>query len=293
MPVLPSVTLSVGLLGRFARAARRRSRSRSWTRRPGRWSRRSLAGSRGGSGAASWRGAPGGFGSRMRIGRRTRRRVRRPILPAARDVLPYRRPGVRPRRARIGASDAGRAAMFTGLVEALGRVGRVVEEGPGRRLTIAWPGGPGRAGPLALGESIAVNGCCLTVVADADRRANVRRPGGPRDLAPHEPGRPGRGRPGEPGARLRVGDRLGGHFVQGHVDTTAVLRERRPEGDWEFLAFAIDPAWTPLMVAEGLDRRRRREPDPGRRRGRRLLGHAHPAHPGRHHPGRAAARRRG
>ena len=50
---------------------------------------------------------------------------------------------------------------------------------------------------------------------------------------------------------LRVGDRLGGHFVQGHVDTTATLRERRPEGEWEFLAFALDPAWTPLMVPKG------------------------------------------
>ncbi len=44
---------------------------------------------------------------------------------------------------------------------------------------------------------------------------------------------------------LRVGDRLGGHFVQGHVDTTATLRERRPEGEWEFLAFRLDPEWTP------------------------------------------------
>ena len=50
---------------------------------------------------------------------------------------------------------------------------------------------------------------------------------------------------------LRVGDRLGGHFVQGHVDTTATLVERRPDGEWEFLAFAIDPAWTPLMVPKG------------------------------------------
>ena len=50
---------------------------------------------------------------------------------------------------------------------------------------------------------------------------------------------------------LKVGDRLGGHFVQGHIDTTAVLRERRPEGEWEFLAFAIDPSWTPLLVSKG------------------------------------------
>jgi riboflavin synthase len=50
---------------------------------------------------------------------------------------------------------------------------------------------------------------------------------------------------------LRAGDRLGGHFVQGHVDATATLRGRRPDGGWEFLAFAIDPAWSPLMVPKG------------------------------------------
>ena len=50
---------------------------------------------------------------------------------------------------------------------------------------------------------------------------------------------------------MKVGDRLGGHFVQGHIDSTAVLRERRPEGEWEFLAFEIDPSWTPLLVSKG------------------------------------------
>ena len=56
--------------------------------------------------------------------------------------------------------------MFTGLVEALGRVDRVVEEGSGRRFTLSWPALPE---PLALGESVAVNGCCLTVVATGRR----------------------------------------------------------------------------------------------------------------------------
>jgi riboflavin synthase len=50
---------------------------------------------------------------------------------------------------------------------------------------------------------------------------------------------------------LRVTDRLGGHFVQGHVDCTAALIERRPEGEWDFLKFQLDPAWTPLMVEKG------------------------------------------
>ena len=50
---------------------------------------------------------------------------------------------------------------------------------------------------------------------------------------------------------MRVGDRLGGHFVQGHVDATATLREREADGEWEFLAFTIDPEWSPLMVPKG------------------------------------------
>ena len=48
-----------------------------------------------------------------------------------------------------------------------------------------------------------------------------------------------------------MGDRLGGHFVQGHVDTVAILRERARQGDWEFLDFDIDPSWTDLMVPKG------------------------------------------
>jgi riboflavin synthase len=150
--------------------------------------------------------------------------------------------------------------MFTGLVEALGRVARVVEEGPGRRLTLAWPApapAESGAGPLVLGESVAVNGCCLTVVAAAPGRAAASHDetfdvqAGPETLFRTNLGDLIAGAPVNLERALRVGDRLGGHFVQGHVDTTAVLRERRREGDWEFLAFTIDPAWTPLMVPKG------------------------------------------
>jgi riboflavin synthase len=142
--------------------------------------------------------------------------------------------------------------MFTGLVEALGQVVVVADEGPGRRLRIA---GPGHAGPLALGESVAVNGCCLTVVAGGEAEAGealeFEVQAGPETLLRTNLGDLGAGDPVNLERALRVGDRLGGHFVQGHVDTTAVLRERRPEGEWEFLAFAIDPGWTPLMVPKG------------------------------------------
>jgi riboflavin synthase len=144
--------------------------------------------------------------------------------------------------------------MFTGLVEALGRVVRVVEEGPGRRLTLAWPDRIDTGPPaLVLGESVAVNGCCLTVVAAAAESENPTFDvqAGPETLLRTNLGDLGTGDPVNLERSLRVGDRLGGHFVQGHIDTTAVLRERRPEGEWQFLAFTIDPMWTPLMVPKG------------------------------------------
>ncbi len=138
--------------------------------------------------------------------------------------------------------------MFTGLVECLGRVENVQDERDGRRLTILWHGLPS-LDPLKLGESVAVNGCCLTVIAAAGEEfvvqagpetlertnLNDRTPGGGVNLE----------------RALKVGDRLGGHFVQGHVDTVAILRERRRQGEWEFLEFDIDPSWTELMVAKG------------------------------------------
>jgi riboflavin synthase len=136
--------------------------------------------------------------------------------------------------------------MFTGLVEALGWVERVVEEGSGRRLTLFWPG---LRAPLVLGESVAINGCCLTVVSAVGERFDVQA--GPETLHRTNLGDLAEDSPINLERALRVGDRLGGHFVQGHVDTTAVLRGHRIEGEWQFLSFAIDPAWTALMVPKG------------------------------------------
>ena len=137
--------------------------------------------------------------------------------------------------------------MFTGLVEVVGRVEQVREEGPGRRFTLRWPDHGGE--PFALGESIAVNGCCLTVIAAEGATFEVEA--GPETLLRTNLGLKQAGDGVNLERSLRVGDRLGGHFVQGHVDTTATLRDRRPEGEWEFLAFDLDPAWSPLMVPKG------------------------------------------
>jgi riboflavin synthase len=145
-----------------------------------------------------------------------------------------------------GTSEA--PIVFTGLVEVLGRVEHVIEENTGRRLILIWPGLT-ETERLAIGESVAVNGCCLTVVASEGERFEVQA--GPETLLRTNLGDKRAGDRVNFERSLRVGDRLGGHFVQGHIDTTASLRERRQEGEWEFLAFTLDPAWTPLLVSKG------------------------------------------
>ncbi len=136
--------------------------------------------------------------------------------------------------------------MFTGLVEVLGRIERVIDENQGKRLMLVWPG---LDSALAIGESVAVNGCCLTVVVGEGERFEVQA--GPETLLRTNLGDRRAGDGVNLERSLRVGDRLGGHFVQGHIDTTAVLFERRQEGEWEFLAFTLDPSWTRLLVSKG------------------------------------------
>ena len=180
--------------------------------------------------------------------------------------------------------------VFTGLVEALGRVERVDRGGCGDPVRRS----PGMACrptiPSTLGESIAVNGCCLTVVAADGERFEVQA--GPETLVAHQPRRRRAGRPREPragpagrrppGRPLRPGARR--HHrdpprapARGRVGVPR-LRDRP----------GLDPAAGP----QGLDRRRRRQPDAGRRRARRVLRHAHPPHPGRDHARPHPARRR-
>jgi len=136
--------------------------------------------------------------------------------------------------------------VFTGLVEVLGRVEQVVKEDAGRRLTLTWPG---LTDSLKIGESIAVNGCCLTIVAHKGERFEVQA--GPETLHRTNLGERQAGDRVNLERAIRVGDRLGGHFVQGHIDDTATLQERRSEGEWEFLAFTVKSDWTRLLVPKG------------------------------------------
>ena len=138
--------------------------------------------------------------------------------------------------------------MFTGLVEGLGRLDHIAVENGGRRLTIVWPGLSAHE-PLELGESVAVSGCCLTVTAAAGETFQVQA--GPETLDRTNLGSKSAGDRVNLERALKVGARLGGHFVQGHIDTTAILRDRRQEEEWEFLAFGIEASWTPLLVSKG------------------------------------------
>jgi riboflavin synthase len=136
--------------------------------------------------------------------------------------------------------------VFTGIIEVLGQVEQTVEENAGRRFSLSWPG---LENALAIGESIAVNGCCLTVVASSGKQFEVQA--GPETLDRTNLGDKRAGDRVNLERSLRVGDRLGGHFVQGHIDTTAILRQRLQEGEWDFLSFMLPTQWTPLMVSKG------------------------------------------
>ena len=138
--------------------------------------------------------------------------------------------------------------MFTGLVEALGHIERVSDERDGRRISIVWPELPD-LDPIKMGESIAVNGCCLTAIRCSGTEFDVQA--GPETLKRTNLDDRKSGDLVNLERALKVGDRLGGHFVQGHIDTTAVLRQRQRQGDWEFLEFDVDPSWTKLMVQKG------------------------------------------
>ena len=135
--------------------------------------------------------------------------------------------------------------MFTGLVESLGTVARADDVVAGRRVTVRDPMGP----QLALGESVAVNGACLTVVEV--RGDEFAFEVGPESLLKTNLGAL------KPGDRvnlersLRVGDRLGGHFVQGHVDAVGTIDARIRNGDWEDVWFRCPAELTRLMVPKG------------------------------------------
>jgi riboflavin synthase len=136
--------------------------------------------------------------------------------------------------------------MFTGLVEALGTVRDVVYEDAGCRLTLS---APQIAAALTLGESVAVNGACLTVVAaDAETCAFQL---GPETLHRTNLGELRHGDRVNLERSLRLSDRLGGHLVQGHIDGVGRIAERIVEGEWVTVWFACPTNLAAQMVSKG------------------------------------------
>jgi len=136
--------------------------------------------------------------------------------------------------------------MFSGIVEALGRVAELRDEPPGCTLVVREPR---IAAETAVADSISVNGCCLTVVeTDAETMAFQA---GPETLARTNLGRLEVGRPVNLERALAVGDRLGGHFVSGHIDGTGKLIERRDQGEWSDFHFSVSDELARQMASKG------------------------------------------
>src|SRR5262245_20768354 len=136
--------------------------------------------------------------------------------------------------------------MFTGLVQALGTVREVTDTRAGRRLRVAEPT---LAPQLAIGESVAVNGACLTVVAR--ERDSFDFEAGPETLAKTTLGKLVANDRVNLERSLRVGDSLGGHFVTGHVDCVGTILEETVTGDWLTVWFGFPPEFEELLVAKG------------------------------------------
>lgn len=136
--------------------------------------------------------------------------------------------------------------MFTGLVQALGTIRDVSDTGGGRRLRIAEAA---LAPALQLGESVAVCGACLTVVArEAD---TFEFEVGPETLAKTTLGHLATGDRVNLERALRVGDALGGHFVTGHVDCVGRVLDEATTGEWLTVSFGFPPAFGDLLVSKG------------------------------------------
>lgn len=135
--------------------------------------------------------------------------------------------------------------MFTGLVESIGRVRSLDRRGDAARLTLETP----LAAALSLGESLAVNGCCLTVTSTDGDSACFDLLG--ETLARTNLGglAPGAGVNLE--RALRADGRFGGHFVQGHIDTTTEVLSAETKGADLNLIIALPKAGAHYLIEKG------------------------------------------
>ena len=135
--------------------------------------------------------------------------------------------------------------MFTGLIEAVGEVSEITPTSSGHRLRIHMPEWLG----LVPGDSVAVNGVCLTAT-QCDRHgmdADV----GPETVRVTTLGRLQRGQKVNIERSVRADGRFDGHFVQGHVDSTGVVKEVREDGDSHWMSIGIPTELEPFLILRG------------------------------------------
>lgn len=135
--------------------------------------------------------------------------------------------------------------MFTGLVEALGTVVSLEEKGEQARLSIEIP----FSDEIALGDSVAVNGCCLTVAGMAGGQVHFDVLA--QTLRVTSLGKLSAGSIVNLERALRVGDRLGGHFVQGHVDAVGEIVSLEENGQDHVLEVSLPADIHRLCVGKG------------------------------------------
>jgi riboflavin synthase len=136
--------------------------------------------------------------------------------------------------------------MFSGIVEALGAVVELRQEPPGCRLIVREPK---IAADTRVADSICVNGCCLTVVEQQGDTFGFQA--GPETLSRTNLGELKPGSSVNLERALAVGDRLGGHFVSGHIDGLGTLLNREDYGEWSTFCFSVPRSLAVQMASKG------------------------------------------
>lgn len=138
--------------------------------------------------------------------------------------------------------------MFTGLVEEMGNVVSIVptNSGTAAELTVAANVVHSDA---AIGDSIAINGCCLTVIKIDGGRLSFEA--GSETLSRTNLGQLKNGSSVNLERALAVGQRMGGHYVSGHIDVLATVDQRNEDGQWAEFWFRVPPEWTKQMANKG------------------------------------------
>src|SRR5215831_3386961 len=135
--------------------------------------------------------------------------------------------------------------MFTGLIEAVGEIADVKTSPGGYRIRIRTT----LAADLASGDSLSVNGACLTVVT-ADG-GEVHLDIGPETARVTTLGSLRQQQRVNLERSMRADGRVGGHFVQGHVDAPGFVEEIRPDGDSHWLTISFDSSLAPYLIRKG------------------------------------------